>query len=77
MRVSQGGHGVPADKIASRFPRTLANLQAAIARLPHVVVYDNSDLARPYRQLATFESGVARLLAKPTPRWLRNVLRSK
>src|SRR5205807_3538577 len=30
MRVSQGGHDVPADKLLARYPRTLANLQAAI-----------------------------------------------
>jgi predicted ABC-type ATPase len=74
MRVSQGGHDVPADKLASRFPRTLANLKAAIPRLPHVVVYDNSNLAVPYRQLAAFENGAARQLAKPTPKWLRDLL---
>ena len=74
MRVSQGGHDVPADKLASRFPRTLANLKAAIGRLPHIVVYDNSDLARPYRELARFEHGAALSLAKPTPKWLRDIL---
>jgi predicted ABC-type ATPase len=41
MRVSQGGHEVPDDKLRSRFPRTLANLRAAISRLPHVLVFDN------------------------------------
>ena len=34
MRVSQGGHDVPVDKIRSRFARTMANLHAAIQRLP-------------------------------------------
>jgi predicted ABC-type ATPase len=75
MRVSQGGHDVPPDKLVSRFPRTLANLREAIRRLPHVVVYDNSDLAHPYRQLAVFERGDAVQLAKPAPKWLRDVLR--
>ena len=75
MRVSQGGHDVPADKLASRFPRTLANLKAAIPRLPHVVIYDNSDLARPYRQVAQCEQGTPLALTKPTPKWLRELLR--
>ncbi|QEG37434.1 zeta toxin family protein [Bythopirellula goksoeyrii] len=74
MRVSQGGHDVPADKITNRFPRTLANLQASIKRLPHVVIYDNSDLANPYRQLAVFTDSEAIEMAKPIPKWLRNVL---
>ena len=30
MRVSQGGHDVPNEKLIARFPRTLANLQAAL-----------------------------------------------
>ncbi len=52
MRVSQGGHDVPDDKLGSTFPRTLNNLLAAIARLPHVLFYDKSDLNVPYRQVA-------------------------
>ncbi|MCC7475804.1 MAG: zeta toxin family protein [Pirellulales bacterium] len=75
MRVSQGGHDVPSDKLAARFPRTLANLKAAIEQLPHVVVYDNTDLAVPYRKLALFENGAAVELAKPLPLWFRDVQR--
>lgn len=55
MRVSQGGHDVPPDKLASRFPRTLANLAKAVRVLPHVLVFDNDDLARPYRLTAVFK----------------------
>ena len=74
MRVSQGGHDVPADKLKSRFPRTMANLKSAVATLPHVIVYDNSDLARPYHEIAIFEEAIAMKLAKPLPRWFRNVV---
>jgi predicted ABC-type ATPase len=55
MRVSQGGHEVLDDKLRSRFSRTLANLQAAIAQLPDVLIYDNSDLNVPHRQVTVFE----------------------
>jgi predicted ABC-type ATPase len=74
MRVSQGGHDVSDDKLQSRFSRTLANLQAAIARLPHVLIYDNSDLEVPYRQVAVLERGQLRHLRGPIPEWLRPVL---
>lgn len=74
MRVSQGGHDVPDDKLRSRFARTLHNLQAAIGRLPHVLIYDNSDLNMPYRQLAIFEHGQLRHLQEPIPEWLRPLL---
>jgi predicted ABC-type ATPase len=76
MRVSQGGHDVPADKLAARFPRTLANLKAAIAELPHVIVFDNDDLRIPFRQVAQFQDGKLVTLNKPTPRWLRPLLPS-
>ncbi len=74
MRVSQGGHDVPDDKLRSRFSRTIANLHAAIARLPHVLIYDNSDLNVPYRQVAVFDHGQLRHLQEPIPEWLRPVL---
>jgi predicted ABC-type ATPase len=71
MRVSKGGHDVPSDRIASRFPRTLENLGRAIRELPYVIVYDNDDLARPYRKVAEFEGGREVFRARPAPRWLR------
>lgn len=57
MRVSQGGHDVPEDKLRSRFERTQANLKHAIERLPHVLVYSNHDLAKPYQLVELYENG--------------------
>jgi predicted ABC-type ATPase len=57
MRVSQGGHDVPPDKLLARYPRTLANLQSAIRELPYVLIFDNDDLRSPFRQAAVFENG--------------------
>jgi predicted ABC-type ATPase len=74
MRVSQGGPDVPGDKLRSRFPRTLDNLRAAVLRLPHVLIYDNSDLAQPYRQAAVVNHGQFRELRQPIPEWLRSIL---
>jgi hypothetical protein len=47
MRVLQCGHDVPTEKVLARFPRTLANLARAIRELPHVLVFDNTDLVHP------------------------------
>lgn len=69
MRVSQGGHDVPPEKILSRFPRTLANLKAAIGELPLVVLFDNDDLRSPFRQVAAFENGQQLFAARPAPKW--------
>lgn len=75
MRVSKGGHDVPREKLCSRFPRTIKNLEAAISRLPHILVFDNSDLNSPYRLVAVFEHGQARQLNEPLPEWLIPLIR--
>lgn len=74
MRVSRGGHDVPNEKLASRFPRTLANLKQAIRTLPFVLVFDNDDLRSPFRQVAAFENGQTITLARPSPAWLAALL---
>jgi predicted ABC-type ATPase len=74
MRVTQGGHDVPTEKLISRFPRILANLQSAIRELPHVWVFDNEDLHEPYRKVAVFENGRRVWIAKPLPKWLRRIV---
>ena len=70
MRVSQGGHDVPTEKLVERFPRILANLQAAVSELPNVLVFDNNNLRMPYRLVAVFESGRLVKLQRPIPKWL-------
>ncbi len=77
MRVSQGGHDVPSDKLMTRFPRTMANLKSALRELPHVWVFDNDDLRSPFRLVAIFERGKQSRLHKPVPKWLRDLLPKK
>lgn len=74
MRVSQGGHDVPTDKLVERFPRVLKNLRAAVHALPHVWVFDNDDLARPFRLLAVFEEGRSVRANRPWPAWFARVM---
>lgn len=74
IRVLQGGHDVPSDRLAARFPRTMANLAHATAALPHVLVYDNSDLARPFRKVAEFERGRVVERHPPLPSWLAPIV---
>lgn len=52
-----GGHDVPDAKIEARFQRALVNLERAITAWPVVVVFDNTDLARPFRLEAVYQSG--------------------
>jgi predicted ABC-type ATPase len=56
------------ERVAMRV--TLANLHAAILQLPHVLVFDNSDLHRAYRLVATFERGQCLTRVEPLPPWL-------
>ena len=56
IRVSQGGHDVPDEKLLARFERTQANLKRAIERLPYVIVYSN-DIAHPYKLVELYEHG--------------------
>lgn len=77
MRVSQGGHDVPEEKLSSRFPRTLANLRAAVRELPCVVILDNGDLATPFRRVAVFQGGRLEESVDPLPGWLRPVVEDR
>jgi predicted ABC-type ATPase len=74
MRVSQGGHDVPDNKLRDRFSRTLANLKAAIARLPHILVFDNSDLNLPYRLVAVFDQGKLLQTHERLPDWFQQAI---
>ncbi|MGH7970763.1 MAG: zeta toxin family protein [Limisphaerales bacterium] len=73
MRVSQGGHDVPPEKLVERFPRTLSNLAAAIRDLPCVLIFDNDDLKVPFRHVATYASGQTVQLNEPVPSWLKSL----
>lgn len=75
MRVSQGGHNVPFEKLVTRFPRTLANLKAAMKDLPYVIIFDNEGLDYPFKCVAVFESGKATFLSKLPPVWLAPLVR--
>jgi predicted ABC-type ATPase len=57
MRVLQGGHDVPDEKLRDRFKRTLVNLERAIKALPVVILFDNTNLARPFQLEAVYERG--------------------
>lgn len=74
MRVSQGGHDVPDEKLVARYPRIQENLRLAIVSLPHVLVFDQSNLDHPYRLIAVFEHGEVDYLADPVPDWFTKLL---
>ena len=70
MRVTQGGHDVPTEKLESRYPRTMTNLKTALLEIPYIWIFDNDDLRAPYRLVAVYEHGKLVALHKLVPRWL-------
>jgi len=77
MRVTQGGHDVPTEKLVARFARTMANLKVAIREVPAVWIFDNDDLRTPYRLAAIFQGGKPVKVNRPVPRWLQPLLPKK
>jgi predicted ABC-type ATPase len=77
MRVTQGGHDVPTEKLVARFARTMANLRVAMREIPSVWIFDNDDLRTPYRLAAIFEGGKPVKVSQPVPRWLQPLLSKK
>jgi predicted ABC-type ATPase len=74
MRVSQGGHDVPPNKVVERYPRVMRNLQKALFEISNVRVCDNSDLSDPYRLVALREDRGTVESFKPIPDWLSPLL---
>jgi predicted ABC-type ATPase len=74
MRVSKGGHDVPANKIAERYSRTMKNLERAFLEIGNIRVYENSNLEVRYRLVARRDEGMRVVVHPPIPAWLKPVL---
>lgn len=70
QRVANGGHDVPDAKIMARYERTLENLARLIPVADRLIIYDNSEVERPYRMVAHFDSGELIELSAEVPTWL-------
>jgi len=71
---SRAGHDVPADRIESRYPRTLANLPRAVSVASHAVLLDNDLPEAPYRFVAWFKDGRLVRASDSVPSWARAVV---
>lgn len=77
QRVKHGGHDVPAEKLASRFERSLTNLKTALDVVPTIKIYDNSSPSNPYRLLAVVEDRKLTVKVSDLPRWVVRVFSSQ
>jgi predicted ABC-type ATPase len=75
QRIARGGHDVPRDRLASRYKRSLANLEQALAFVPSVELFDNSFIDDPFRPVASFKGGVLMSRAPGSvPAWCRSIV---
>ncbi len=75
QRVSDGGHYVPEDKVSSRIPRVLQNIQQALPLCDHSYLLDNSRLDNPFQQIAEIHNGTITLKEDPLPEWAKRLLK--
>ncbi|OLC36080.1 MAG: hypothetical protein AUH81_08700 [Candidatus Rokubacteria bacterium 13_1_40CM_4_69_5] len=73
QRVQHGGHDVPDEKLHARFPRTLANLRAAIPIVDEAFLFDNSSYDTPYRVVAVYQRGQIVSRHPPLSLWTRGL----
>jgi predicted ABC-type ATPase len=68
VRVADGGHGVPEEKILQRYSRSLSLLPRAIAASNRAYLFDNS--ASSHRLVAEFENSRLVQTADHLPPWV-------
>jgi len=78
LRVEEGGHPVPAERILSRYPRTMRHLSVAVRRVNLALLYDTSaatgDAVQPPRLVARFRGGSLVWRVESMPLWAINMV---
>lgn len=69
-RRSEGGHYVPEDKIRARFVRSEPLIRQAVLQADRGMVFDNSQLNMPPRQMLVFAAGRLIQAAPLLPEWI-------
>lgn len=69
-RVAQGGHDVPADKIVSRYSRSIAQIKAALPYVSRAFFFDNGGSEMIYLGQYTPEGGLSLAVGEDKlPKW--------
>lgn len=69
-RTREGGHDVPEEKIRARYERGQTLIREAVLRADRGIVYDNSRLNAPPRQVLVFAHGRLIQAAPRLPDWV-------
>ena len=74
QRVSEGGHSVPTEKIATRIPRTLSLMRHAMTLADRTYLLDNSSYQDPFRQVAIKQGEEIHIVTDALPDWAHALL---
>lgn len=74
QRVSEGGHSVPDEKVASRIPRTLQHVKNSIPLCDQLHVVDNSSTDDPLKRLFVIKNGMVDRYVNPLPSWAEGLI---
>jgi len=74
QRISEGGHNVPDEKVASRIPRLLQNIKKTLPLCEQVYILNNSRLDSPFQQVAIIRHGQTIQLKISLPDWAKDLL---
>ncbi|WP_444944309.1 zeta toxin family protein [Microbulbifer sp. ZKSA006] len=70
-RIDLGGHAIPANDIARRYSRSVANLKAHIQLFASTHIYDNS---QGYQWACDYRDGVVHEVSPSVPSWIQSYL---
>ncbi len=74
QRISEGGHGVPIEKIHSRIPRTMKLIKTALSIVDEARILDNSSKDNPFQQIVVMKSGHYETKSDILPEWARDLI---
>lgn len=74
QRVSQGGHGVPIEKIHSRIPRMMKYIKTALSIVDEARILDNSSRDDPLQQIIVMKAGNFESKVASLPKWAMELL---
>jgi len=74
QRISEGGHNVPNEKVASRIPRLLQNIKKTLPLCDQVRILNNSRIDNPFQQVAVIRNGQKTQQEITLPEWAQDLL---
>jgi predicted ABC-type ATPase len=75
LRVKEGGHDVPPERILARYPRTMANLSRAVDLATKAYLFEARETEEGGPQMVAIHAdGQTQVVVEPLPQWAQRVL---